>query len=566
MSGDHSGLGNGHDQNDFFYRDPFDPNPDANGANGATDTPPSQDDDKEAIVCAALEPIPITGIPPRAWAYGNFLLFGHASALAAVDGGGKGAYAVAIACAMITGQPLLGEKVWRSGPVVVLTYEDDKTEWQRRIAVACLHFCLDYESICRGFHFIYRPRGRIALAAHSINGRTVVFPDHAAIVTHLTRIKAALFVVDPFNHAHALDDGNSNALIAQLAAEIDRIAAETKCAVLVLHHLRKGATGELDDMMGATALRATFRATRILVGMSKEQAGQIGIDPDEVWRYRRIASSTENYSPPADRAQWFRLESRELGNVDVDPTYPEGDNVQVFILYRPTAAIDDMPKSVIAAIFDKIRRGPEAGEHYHFIRQSKRWVGTVISELADINEDQAKTVIDEWTKDRDDGPVLIKGDYTSRQHKSPIGCVRLNEEQARKILEGYRPPASESPTSSESHLEPQAAENRRRAIAENAAWEAQATKRAKLSGLPTTARFAFQILTKTIEHDGETPSPDPEIPSDTRCLRLESWRERYCAASPIERARNQQTAFVRAVEKLLVEQVIARQGEWVWPL
>jgi hypothetical protein len=395
-------------------------NPNLNGPAKPTHTdpapaPPPSPDDKEPIVCEALEAIPITLIPPRPWGYGNFLLCGHASALAAVDGGGKGVNAVAIALAMITGKPLLGEKVWCTGPVVILTYEDDKTEWHRRIAVACLHYQLDYEIVCRNIHFLHRPRGRIALAVHSvINPRTVVFPDHDAIMAHLRRIKPALFIVDPFNHAHALDDGNSNALIAQLAAEIGRIAAEAGVAVLVLHHLRKGATGELDDMMGATALRATFRVTHILAGMTKEQAAALGIEPDEAWRYRRIANSKENYSPPADRTQWFKLESRALGNTNVDPIRPDGDNVQIWTLYNPTTAIDDMPKSVIAAIFAEIRKGPEPGELYHCVKNSKRWAGPMISKLADITEEEADIAIKEWTKDREDGPVFLKAEHFKR--------------------------------------------------------------------------------------------------------------------------------------------------------
>jgi RecA-family ATPase len=75
-------------------------------------------------------------IPPRPWAYGHFLLFGQAAVIGAVDGCGKGAQAVAIALAMITGRELLGERVWRTGPVAIITDEDDEMEWRRRIAAA----------------------------------------------------------------------------------------------------------------------------------------------------------------------------------------------------------------------------------------------------------------------------------------------------------------------------------------------------------------------------------------------------------------------------------------------
>src|ERR1700721_2598857 len=73
------------------------------------------------LECALLEPIGANKIPPRSWAYGQFLLFGSAGVIGAVDGAGKGAIAVVIAIAMITGRPLLGERVWRAGPVAIVT-------------------------------------------------------------------------------------------------------------------------------------------------------------------------------------------------------------------------------------------------------------------------------------------------------------------------------------------------------------------------------------------------------------------------------------------------------------
>ena len=145
------------------------------------------------LLCQPLTPRAIASIPPRPWAYGKFLLFGTAAAIGAVDGGGKGAHAVIIALSMITGQPLLGERVWRKGPVAIITYEDDETEWQRRIAAACLHYLINYEDVIRHFHFIRRlDCSRVCLASQSSNG--VIFPDSADIIQHLKTIGAVLLI------------------------------------------------------------------------------------------------------------------------------------------------------------------------------------------------------------------------------------------------------------------------------------------------------------------------------------------------------------------------------------
>lgn len=217
--------------------------------------PPAEPEPLQAI---ALDPVGIAAIPPRRWAYGRFLLFGSAAVLGALDGAGKGTIATSVILAQITGRLLLGERVWRSGPVAIISYEDDLDEWHRRIAAACDFHGVDYDLALRSIRFLTFPSRAVCFAR--MDKGQPVFPDRQAILGQLRAMGAVLLLIDPFNHAHALDDGNNNAAIAKVAGEISLIARESGCAVMLLHHLRKGAIGEPDDLMGATSLRATFAA------------------------------------------------------------------------------------------------------------------------------------------------------------------------------------------------------------------------------------------------------------------------------------------------------------------
>jgi hypothetical protein len=382
------------------------------------------------LVCEPLAPLPMTAIPPRTWAYGSFLLFGHAQVIGAVDGGGKGAHAVVIALAMITGRALLGEHVWRTGPVAIITYEDDEMEWRRRIASACVQYSTDYDQVCGSFYFIRRPRGRIKLAAQSALGRpTVVFPDGDAIIAALKKIGAVLLIVDPFNHAHTLEDGNSNAIVAQLAAEIARIAAESMVAALVLHHLRKGSNGHADDLMGAVMLRATFRAARILVRMSTAEAEQLSIPAKEAWRYSRIAGSKENYAPPPDRATWYKFESHNLGNGA--GIYPDGDNVHVVTRWQPPDPFEDTQRSQLAEVFTTFRNGLGDGEFYTFHAGSKnRWAGNVVMTVMGKTEGEAGRMLAAWKK----SGALTEDIYRSPNNHDHAKRIVLDETKAREIL------------------------------------------------------------------------------------------------------------------------------------
>lgn len=434
-----------------FFTDHVNPETKTNGhfnGHGLGHVPPDPEPQQrrdnpapEAILCEQLVPVPIHLIPPRPWAYGHFLLFGHASVIGAVDGGGKGANAIAIALSMISGKTLLNERVWRTGPIAIITYEDDKDEWLRRIAVACLHYPeLDYNTVCRGFYFITRPRGQVTLAAHLATGRGgVIFPDGDEIIALLKNIGAVLLIIDPFNHAHALDDGNSNVMVAKLAGEIARIAAEAKVAALVLHHLRKGSNGSIDDLMGATALRATFRSARILMRMTGEEAKALRVEPEDAFRYIRLADSKENYTPPPDRSTWYKLESVALDNgADI---YPDGDNVAVLTPWTPPPS-ERLPKAAIAQIFDAFRRGPAPGEHYSPNANARGdWAGNPIITIGEVDEAEAARWLRDWLKSK----TLIEGTYRSPKRRRFFGCVTLNEAKAQEILGAlyHQPPGVE---------------------------------------------------------------------------------------------------------------------------
>ena len=396
--------------------------PNLDAAKAAAGAMAHRSPDQAAIYCVSLEPVGAANLPPRQWAYGHFLLLGSVAVLGGVDGGGKGAIAVVTAASMITGKPLLGEHVWRKGPVAIVTYEDDETEWHRRIAAACLHYELDYADVLAQVHFIQKPGGRISFASRDESGR-IHFPHGEEIIAEVKRIGAVLMIVDPFNHAHALDDGNNNVMVAKVAAEMAAIAHKSGCAVLVLHHVRKGAGGNPDDLMGATSLRATFRSCRILARMAPEAAEQMKIaDP---WRYIRIAGSKENYAPPPEKTSWFKLVSVPLGNGTDD--YPAGDEIGVATTWQARPMFEGMDAAALAAVFTELRLtiyGPS--------KQAKHtpWVGKALMERGGRSEREATKIIAAWLKNG----VLIKSTYYHTESRHEVAKVSLDDVKVAQIL------------------------------------------------------------------------------------------------------------------------------------
>jgi len=234
--------------------------------------------------------------------------------------------------------------------------------------------------------------------------------------------------VDPFNHAHDIDDGNNNVMIAKVAGEVGRIAEQSGAAALVLHHLRKGSSGGPDDLMGATSLRATFRSCRILARMTTKEATALQVPPRQAWRYSRISGSKENYAPPPESARWYRLESVLLGNPD--ELYIEGDEVQVTTTWTPPSAVEGVSLFEIAEIFGKLRVGPGKGLRWSPDRRATEWIGKPIIEITGIEDEAATRITGVWMQNG----VLTEGHYkhpTSRQERK---FVTLNEAKAAEIL------------------------------------------------------------------------------------------------------------------------------------
>jgi hypothetical protein len=367
---------------------------------------------------------PINEIPARRWLYGRFLLLGAASVIGAQDGAGKGFIAAATILTLITGRDILHEKVWVSGKVAIITYEDDVDEWRRRIAAACLYHGCDYETIITNVAFFAKEHGRVTLARQEKIG--LVHPDSERIIHFLKREGFVALIIDPFNSAHEILEGNNNVAIAAVAMEATRIAQQADVGVLVLHHLRKGNVGNVDDLMGATSLRANFRSCRILVRMTDEEARQLGLT-DGSWRYLRIAGSKENYAPPPDQATWFKLETIALGNPH--GIYTDGDSMAAARRFEPPPAFEGMSYPQLGDVFHALRqphaRNPKA--------QDIPWVGRPLIDVGKRTEAQAKTIIKNWLKNG----VLIDGEPVKSEKREPIKTIVVNPAKVAEIMAGH---------------------------------------------------------------------------------------------------------------------------------
>ncbi len=374
---------------------------------------------------------PPSEIAPRPWLIGIRALLGFATAIVAPGGLGKTTYAMGLALSVATGRALMAERVWQDGPVWIWNLEDGRDELERRVTAAILHFDLDPAAMPHPI-FLNSGRDRPLCMAEAVvergdDGATVthlVHPDEAPLIAEAKANAVRMIVVDPFVSSHTLNE-NSNPDMAAAMAAWARVAEQAGCAVVLVHHTRKGALGgNIEDARGGSAIANAARVGLTLSRMDDAAGERFDVPERDRWRYVRVDDAKANLAPRADKATWFRLASVELGNST--ERYPNGDSVQVAEPWTPPDVFDDITKDQANAALDRIDQGPSEGTLYTLDRRGKgggdRWAGTVLTDMFDINEAQAKHVLAVWQRNG----LLVVVEYRDREEGKNRKGVRVD--------------------------------------------------------------------------------------------------------------------------------------------
>ena len=377
----------------------------------------------------------LRAIGPRRWLYGRDLIIGHTSVVGAPGGTGKSALALAMAVSIASGKPLLAldqnrvrvtEKVYKRGPVVYFGTEDPGSETERRLFGLLLEYGLDLDR--DGIDFRHLSARDVKLKVAKRVGQSLVTGDLTEIIDVLNDIGAALFVVDPLVHCHEAIE-NSNDEMGVVMAAFNEIAEKADCAVLLVHHTRKGNAqadaSDGDEFRGAGAIQGASRAMIGLKAMTIDEAGELGIPKDDRRRFIKSLNAKSNMAPRPSEATWYELVSSSLGNAT--PEYPDGDTVQVVRRWNPRSAVL-IDQDAVDAMLSAIEVGLGDDVFYAGGQQAgSRWVGKPIMEACEgIPEPRVKAIIEVW---RETG-VLVDGECKPPQatRRNKVSCVHVGKQ------------------------------------------------------------------------------------------------------------------------------------------
>lgn len=384
------------------------------------------------VLRAAKLPGPTT-IPPRQWLYGTQLLRGFVTVLVAPGGTGKSTYAMVVATALACGRKLLGEHIFASVRTAILNLEDPMEELDRRLAAIMIRHEVTTEEI-EGRIFLHSGEDRpVTMAAIGDDGFTVIHPDEEALTNEILAHDIGVLFVDPFAESHTLEENNNPQMI-QAAAAWRRIARATNCAVLLVHHVRKGIVTDIDSARGAKGLTDSARVGLLLSPMGQEDGEALGITAEERWQYVRLDDAKVNMAPKATKARWFKLEREHLHNGTVD--YPSGDHVAAIVAWEAPSPFEDFSIKAVVNVLDRLRQGPGAGEQFCLRGGSEtRWAGTVIMAETGKTKEQAARVLSLWTK----SGLIIATRYHSKADRKERSGIEVDEAKLQELRQADAP-------------------------------------------------------------------------------------------------------------------------------
>jgi hypothetical protein len=319
--------------------------------------------------------ISFANIPHRKFLYGFDLVRGELTVIGSPGGAGKSSLAIGMAICVATGRELLGEKIRGSNlKALVINGEDSTHEILRRVFA----FCLEH-----------------GIAEHDLHGLTVVGADDAWVqrISFLTTNERGMstlnqggldtlhlaldtlhpdvIVLDPLVSFAAGGNMNDNAVMSSVMRKLKEIAARYECAVLIVHHTRKGGdAGNVETISGAAAITNLARRAIMPAPLTEDDIKRLGILPSERFQYFKLVDAKSNLVPRTADSPLYKLQGVQLPNPE-PPLYPHGDKVQaitrVVLPIQPSGAASADDMKIEAAILDLVDRGKEIdGQAYPY--------------------------------------------------------------------------------------------------------------------------------------------------------------------------------------------------------
>jgi hypothetical protein len=369
-------------------------------------------------------------IDPRDFLYGDDIVRRYVSSIVAMGGIGKTSEIQVEIAAMVTGRDLLGVKPKRACRVWYINLEDPLDEIDRRFAAVFKEHRITKQDLGNR---LFRDSGRKTAEQPGKNfvvareGRNGIEFDQAVIDNIIETIEVNAIdylVVDPFANSARFAENDNNKMTEVIDTVWAAIAERTNCAVMLLHHVRKGGSGHgsytVEDARGAGALVNCCRSVRVLNTMQKDEGEKAGVERHR--SFFRIDSGKTNIAIAPENSEWRKIVSVDLDNAKGDCP---ADRVGVVTLWK----WPDPLATITVADLRAAQKAVSEGGPWRANIQAKDWVGKPIAKALhlDLNSktDKAKIkgALQIWT----DTGMFKEVEQQKDKWRKPKKCIEVGQ-------------------------------------------------------------------------------------------------------------------------------------------
>ena len=260
-------------------------------------------------------------IPARDWLVLNSILRGCVSLLVGPGGVSKSIYTLEESM-LISGRgpssvaDLIGPVVYRANTLLI-NNEDDESELKRRIAAIMMVYNISPKDLNNKFFYESGYGAKRLISSETQGGVVIQTPLVDELQEYIKKNEIALMTIDPFVSTHRSNE-NDNSKIDDVTQIYKGLAANTGCAIRLVHHTRKG-TGtdgdKIETSRGGKALSDGCRIGEVLSPLSRGDQALFDLSNDEAKEIVCMENGKANYSKKG-AGVYFRLKSIKISNGD----------------------------------------------------------------------------------------------------------------------------------------------------------------------------------------------------------------------------------------------------------
>lgn len=329
--------------------------------------------------------------------------------ITSAEGGSSKSTLTMIEAACITsGKDLLGPMfhVKKRGPVAIFNFEDPMDELQRRIIAIKKTYELSPNDLRSLFLLSeYGKEFKLIKTDPKTKIDVINYDLVKQIIEFGRREKVVMMSFDPMVACHGSSENDNNSMELLMRIFVT-IAERVGCAVSVVHHNRKpasGASGSMHEARGASAISGAARIMHHIGVMKQEEATKFRVSEKDRTNYVYIALSKGNFEEPGRKAMWMERISKDLINGDSVGCLVQSDIADRIVDESEMSAIDLEEALMIFNGAEKVTKA----QLIEAIR-AKRGIG----------RDPARGVIDRAVMFIQEGQRIGAGQWTYQTSKS----------------------------------------------------------------------------------------------------------------------------------------------------